>query len=341
MFRRKKKEENNSVLIEHDGDIPAIVFDNKLCVVALGQWLHMLKNIKIIPIGTKVYTRLTPQELLKEISISNDQYETIGKAFARLLMTSNIAKNDIVRVSHFNEEEASFECELVNDNRLLKMHYHYGEIDKEPKLVVIEKKNITLYTLVNFNELVEDSQVVVNEDTGLSYYSHNSLNSYNGKVSKDDQSITIDISYPKHNNNYIEVEFLKHVLLRVNIMDMGINELYDLISCYFNIDYHDFPSIKISRFDKEKLTDRVTIIYGVLELLMMTKNGITVSIDDNDSWSYEKPGIAFSKSPSKGLSYSLSAIEGKIEDINPVKDYEEASKEIEHLKVLVKEMLKK
>ena len=133
---------------------------------------------------------------------------------------------------------------------------------------------------------------------------------------------------------------LKKYLLNLEF-PIKIDEVFKNIDNILFYSTNEYPNFALEVFKKKKnnkyeITDKIILNYGKLKEFSITKNGKTISIKDDDSWTYDSKNI--SAYTDKNGKVGFSAKEMKKDELNKLKTIKEemnlVDKDIEKIKKL-------
>ncbi len=352
-----KKEEQeplsvNNRLFDNGANLPKVIFDGRNSLIALGQWMGMLKSTQVrTALGVEIHEHLSASELDNIESVLNDELKETSREFAKLLHQAGIAGDEIVVISDFDEEQGTFKCHLLNADKDFDIDYRYGSfLDEGPSFTIKEGENVTKYDYVYaWDEqpryLKMSNYTRVNPTTGVKYWFYESEYFLACTLTDGNYQLSIHIEYPEsltnNENKYFNLEQLRTSLMAIRL-PQSADEMFKLVQSSMLCEFNQFPSIEIKEVKeskneeqetvKEETTNLINLSNGKLEEFTITKDNHTISLNANNSWSHKDQTMLLSEDSQGYVSYQATSI------LNENLALIDIGAEYEHAKENVKEV---
>lgn len=319
-FKKKESSPKNEVItITKTSNLPTVIFENKELQVKVGQWAEMLTSKKVSHIpGLSIYTHLDADELIKSAVIPKELYDMIANEFGKILLKVGVQPDEICIISGHDKDNFSFNCHLKNSDKDKKISLRWGDpIDNLPEIIVQDESKEERYEYYpeydnKPSNLLLRFQTLYRNNNSLFRYLYGYDTMF--RLSDGSKKLQLDVTRPDYiteagydgyqyrlNNE----EELQEYLLELSF-PIDINEVYKIISEISLDSIKDYPEIKIVvKDEKGNTTDEIKLHYGKLEKFTMTKNGKTVSIDNNGNWTVASPKVSINKSYDGKVNYIL------------------------------------
>lgn len=354
----EEEEEFDIGLVVNGEYLPSIKYDSPVTIIALGQWMNILDNVKVRGIANfmQIHEPLSALELSSNTEISNSELLFVSREFAKLLLQAGISSDEVVSISDFNEEKGTFNCSLEKADKTIEMSYSYGNLDDFPALVFKEGEDITNY---DFLDAYEDRPrglrlahyTRTNPETGVKYWFYNTEFFFSCNVIDGDYEISMHFDYPEHLddlrvNPYVDINKMRDVFLGVRLPQNALDTFSIVNSCLLT-NYRLFPKFEIKEVKKEIIpttgykkvkeivTNSVLLCKGQKKQVVVTKDGKTITINDDNSWVNSSDDKTIALSSQGQVSYNaISILMDNLSLVSPATDYEEALKEVEDVRRL-------
>lgn len=363
--RRKKTTENETVNIskvEHELDVPKVVFEDLELQATVGQWLGILSSLKCRENSSSIiYTHLSVEELMKKVDIPTAKFDEIETKFGLLLKLAGIDNTETCTLNQFDKDKFSFNCHFNNSGNDANISLRWGNmLDDGPEFIIDYQNESKTYeywaeTEKKPTRLVLQQYTIKNTENGNSCFRYLSPYNVSFTLQNGEYSLSIDIDRPEsikadvfsdYTFRIKNEEELNQYLLGLSF-PFEINEVYKKI-CEISIDsIVEYPNFNLEvkrKMDKKtnKITDMVSLNHGQLKKFIITKGERTIAIDSDEKWSYVSPKLSVSQNDKVDINYSLNSISSAelLNVASPFEQYNEVNKEVEQVKILTKTMLK-
>ena len=199
------------------------------------------------------------------------------------------------------------------------------------------------------------SYTIKNSENGNSCYRYLSPYKAYFTLENGEYCFLIEIDRPKSIkvdvfSNYVfrlkNEEQLQQYLLGLTF-PLKIDEVYNKICEISTNCVEEYPNFEIRverKIDKKnnKKTDLISLKHGRFNQFIITKNGITISIDNNGNWSYDSQKFIISQNNNGNINYSLNSTSSDelFNVATPFEHYNEVSQEVEKVRKLTKDIIK-
>ena len=365
-FKKRAKNEEKETetiktteVVNEKSDVPTVIFDDLELQVKIGQWAEMLSSKKVSQYtGLSIYTHLDAEELIKKVTIPQELLDKVSKEFGSILERAGVDKDEVCTLSNHNKDNFSFNCHFEKANKDAKISLRWGDwLDNFPAITIQDDEKKEQY---EYQPKYEDKPSKLILRNSILYNGENSLTRYlyaydaieiltNGNktlkldVTRPD-SIT-ELGYSGYHFRLKNEEELKDYLLSLSF-PVDIAEVYKHIREIALGPIITYPSIKLVaqekiNDDESITTDEIHIKNGELYNFTRTKNGIKISIDKDDNWSYTSQKVSINKSSEGKVDYRLNA--DSYEELAAsigVDQFVPASEEVDKVKQFTKTLLK-
>lgn len=334
-------------------NLPKITFDGRNSLIALGQWMGMLKSVKVKgALGIEIHEHLSATELDQNEAVSADELREASIEFAKLLIQTGIDQDETIVISDFDEEKGTFKCHLLNADKDFDIDYRYGSfLDEGPSFTITEGENVTKYDYVYaWDEkpryLEMSSYTRVNPTTGVKYWFYESEYFLACTLTDGNYQLSIHIEYPEsltnNENKYFNLEQLRTSLMAIRL-PQSADEMFKLVQSSMLCEFNQFPSIEIKEVKeskneeqetvKEETTNFIKLTKGKLEKFTITKDNHTISLNaNNNSWSHKDQTMLLSEDSQGYVSYQATSILNEnLALINIGAEYEHAKENVKEL----------
>lgn len=343
-------------------DVPNVVFEDFELQVTIGQWLGILSSQQSFGTsGITIYTHLSAGELMKKVNIPTQKIEEIVTKFGLLLKLAGIDNAETCILSQFDKDNFSFNCHFNNSGNDAKISLRWGSMmDYGPQFIIdYPNENKTYDYHEEYNgepiRLELQSYTIKNSENGSSCYRYLSPYKVYFNLKNGEYCFLIEIDRPKSIkvdvfSNYVfrlkNEEQLQQYLLGLTF-PLKIDEVYNKICEISTNCVEEYPNFEIRverKIDKKnnKKTDLISLKHGQFNQFIITKNGITISIDNNGNWSYDSQKFIISQNNNGNINYSLNSMSSDelFNVATPFEHYNEVSQEVEKVRKLTKDIIK-
>ena len=310
IFKRKGDEaleQDNGVVKEY----PSVIFKDKKLHITIGQWIGVLPDsLKNSGDGMTIYLSLSAKELMQRKKISDNDLDTISREFGKVLSMIGIPSQEICTFDNFNEKDLSFTCVFHSTKQQADMAIRWGHfMDAGPQIIITQGD-----TKKTFNYYSSNKQPITldfyerNLGPNRTYSYSGSSYSYRGYLSDGNHSLSVSISYPDifdDPTKYVDFTILENNVSSITF-PLDIERVCSAVAKGLLLPSNKYPSIVIeakeivnskdSKDSKDRVTDQAVFRNGQFEKLVVTKNGITTTIDSFDNWSYKTDTAEISQS---------------------------------------------
>ncbi len=338
-----KGKENVSVISAHQEikDVPKVIFKNEQLQFLVGQWLGISSS----------------QE---KVNITE-----IVKKFGFLLKLVGIDSNEICVLDQLDEHNFSFYCRFIHHNNTAKISLEWGNfLDFGPEFTIDylnESKTYEYFAQYEEKPIIFYLQhyTIKNSENKNSCYRYLSPYSVYFELTNGEYIFCIDIKRQKNDksdklsdNDTFKLDHeneLQRYLLGLTF-PLDINKVYKKICEISTSKVEEYPSfeIKVQKKpdlnndieDDMKTTDKLSLSYGQLKELVVTKGNKKIAIDRDGNWSYNSPKLFISQDNKGSINYTLNSINNEklLSEFNPYKHYCEVIQEVEQVSKLAKTM---
>lgn len=303
--------------------MPKIVFQQWQLQIAIGQWLHM-----------------DASQPLTEIE----------KKFSYVLKLAGIEENEICVLKEFDKEKFSFNCYLKNTNINTNIELKWGDINIPKELTINYPQKAITYQYYQEEEkpiLKQHHYTIKNSQNKNKCSRFISPHNIVLTVQNEEYTLSLKIENTKENNSSV-FSLKKEAELQIYLLGLSfpleINTIYKKI-CEITIDFiNKYPKfeLQIENNVTKETTDIISLIYGNLKKFMITKNGKTITISETGEIIHKTSMYTIKEKENGEINYSLNIKPGKKlpEEISPLKQYNEAQKEIAKAKEFIKTIIK-
>jgi len=274
--------------------------------------------------------------------------EDLTKKFRYILSLIGIDKNEICILDNLycdNSRCDSFICKLKNANEIIKLTISYGSPIKTERVIKVDYNNTAMiYQFRGFNskqDILKLEQIIIKENDNI-YLREFSPISCKIKIKNDKYTFSL-FTYsinPNNKNDLIlpnEEEVKKYLLsltFPINITEVYTN-LYNL--SLINYDSINNLSIRVEKINENHsvITDEIIINNDKLDLLTVTKNGKTITLDNDGNWTYVYKKLVVNGNSSDEIDYTLKSI-----SYDEISNYESLTDRIDTAKNEIAEVRK-
>ena len=356
-FLKRFFKKNEEKILEEDGhifkDYPSVIFKDKKLHITIGQWIGVLPDsLKNSGDGMTIYRSLSAKELMQRKKISDNDLDTISREFGKILSMMGIPSQEICTFSNFNADNLSFTCEFHSTNEKADMSIRWGHfLDAGPQIIIIQGDTKKTYNYYQGNKEPIDLDFHERKlGSNVTYGYSGSSFSYWGYLKDDNHSLSISCSYPDIFGD--PTKYVDYSKLENNVSSMSfpldIERVCAAVAEGLLLKPEEYPRITIEvkeKIDgKERVTDQAVFAEGQFEKLVITRNGITTTIDSFDNWSYRTDTAEISQSTTpdkqKIINYGYNAIPvDKLEELDSPKVLlNRAQQQVDEIKILTKSM---
>ncbi len=365
-LKKAFKKENNEPLpvvnrtFDNGEDLPKIVFDGRSSLIALGQWMGMLKSVKVKrALGVEIHEHLTSNELDQREKVMDSELQETSREFARLLVQAGVEKSEVVVISDFDEEKGAFKCHLQNTNKDLDIDYRYGSfLDDGPSFTVQEGENVTKYDYIYaWNEypsyLKMANYTRVNPETKVKYWFYNCEYFLACELEDKDYKLSIHVDYPKDleddDKEYFDFDKLRDSLMSIRLPYQA-DEMFKLVQSCMICSYDIFPAIEIEEkkvtkeqnVECEEITNAINVSNGQLNRFVVTKDNRTITLNGDKSWIHQSDKTIIAEDSQGYVSYHAESIlNNNLCLIDVPAEYDYAKEQVQKVNALTLDLLKK
>ncbi len=279
-------------------------------------------------------------------SITSDVSNKIKDYFGHILSLIGYSDDDTCTLSNLDEENKCFECHFnsTNDTATIRLCYPG---DFGPQIRIKDKNDTKTYFYYgmynnNYDDIKFDEHDI-ETDNGTKY--ERRYTSFKAYISLKDDEKKLDIEVEDH--NYHDDIFLLPNEEEIKKYFCELNFPIDLKEVYKKLS--ELTSGKLKEYAKFELkntygynkfiTDYILLNNGVLEKFIITRDGITITINRDGSWKFYSSDVAVAKSNKGSINYSIRAdSEEEMEKHNIPNSYDEATNSIEEVRTLIKSL---
>ncbi len=306
-----------------------VITDNKL-IIGINKWLKEEEYPSL-----KTY---------KQKKLSKLQIIEIENKLGFLLKEIGINKNETCILSNFDENLYTFNCHLKESNIDILINLRWKNETKE---IIVEKQNTKEVYTYNQEKLKKPklnlkAYTITNEQNSNTYYRYLSKKIISIKLQNQNNYLELNIEKPNKNETLkLENESeITNYLLNLNF-PINLEEVYNTLNIK-NINEYQKISLKlITTSTKEAtVTDEILIKNGRIEKYTITKNNITITLNQDGSWIYDGIKIKITEDACGNIQYKLKS-KKDLELLNlttPLAVYDDAQIEIEKAKQLRKNL---
>ncbi len=305
-------------------NLPKITFDGRNSLIALGQWMGMLKSVKVKgALGIEIHEHLSATELDQNEAVSADELREASIEFAKLLIQTGIDQDETIVISDFDEEKGIFKCHLQNANKDLDIVYRYGSfLDEGPTFTITEGENITKYDYIyawdEYPRFLKMSNYTrVNPETKVKYWFYDSIYFLSCNLVDGDYELSIHIDYPKNNtDDDSKKEYFDLVKLRTLLMNTRLphqtDSMFSMIQSCMLCDVSSFKELTITEVKKqdeeEIVTNKIALTNGKLSQFVITKDHHTITLNGDKSWTRQDLSTTIAEDSQGYVSYHAESI---------------------------------
>lgn len=312
---KKKSAESLEVKDNHDIDefleVPSVVFEDVNLQIKVGQWLEVLYGVKTIGDNTFSFsTSLSTEDFIIN-GVLEDKLvlNKVNQIFGEVLCFVGIDKNETCVINNYNEEDFSFDIELVNSSSKARVSLRFGSfMDSSPEFI-IDYNNVK--RKFDYSGLSKEGKIQMSLQD---YTIYNSLNgnsyckllspwsSYDIVYNKDikyrlivGNPVSISFNESRNYTFFLENnEDLQKYFLDLK-MPVDFNDLFKNILIICNISEEDLCKIPIFELSMITLEDgkevnvvnQIDLKNGVLSKFVFSKDGVIVSSDGENLFKCE------------------------------------------------------
>lgn len=346
--------ENSQYEMENGSDLPTIQFGSKACMIALGKWMEVLSS-------DAQAENYVADALDWYAPISFDDLTNVSREFAKLLIQADVSPTEKIIVDEFDKNEGLLKCYFETSKKNVDMNYTYPNQDDFSELGLKEGKNKTIYHytpeqtempkklwLASYTRENPETGVIFERDLEIPHV-------YYAVVTDEQYKTIIQISY-SHVGEDDEVQNVDCDKLEVALMEMQmpqrIDTTFKMVQSTLLCRCEDFQHIFITeekmeenkecwQGNKKEITNQIYVTKGKVKQFVVTKNGRTISVNLDGSWSHKRSNKIVSVDPKGNMGYTIANVsEQKRNNINPIMDYEIAEKEVNDAEEMVYALIK-
>lgn len=320
-------------------ELPQVIVDKELAVI-IEQWIDYFPFSETME--TPVFSLLIPlraSSLVKLGIVTPKGFDVIKQKIGYLLTCIGISKEETCELTNFDLENTSFQLMLKEANKVMNVQLTWRGFSSSGAQMIIQdedKKRVYDYH-PSFQEipmhLTLQEYVYQDKEHQSTYTRMFSSVSFSCRVKCRDDSLSLYLVKPYSDLNKKPFTLNHEKELEQYLCGLtfpvSIDQVYQKIESLTFSQVEEYPKMHLEvqkkEKDQEKVTDFISLEYGKMDKVMMTKEGKSVILDHKDNWFYQKDGISI-RSTEEEIDYQF---------------HQKKRKKYYHLKIVLRMPMKK
>ena len=312
---------------------PNIILRDKDLMRFIGRWLHLVDYYN------------------DDSFVTSETKKKIKDYFGHILSLIGFSDDDTCTLSNLNKEEKTFTCHFKSTDENAKIRLcHPGDFG--PQFRIYYKNTIKTYFYYgmyndNYDNIKFDEYDIETDNNTRYERVYGPITSYIHLKDKDEQ-FTMEVENYEYSDNIFllpgEEEIQKYFCELTFPIDIA--KLYKKLLELTSGKIKEYKKLKLENVygynqygHKGEVTDLILLEEGILKKFVITRNDITVTINEDGSWMFYSSDVSVSKSKKGSISYSVEAdSQEEIEKHDISDNYDDAENKVKEIRKLIKSL---